>query len=103
MTVMPNGMMNVGRSMGMWFVYLVIVNAIIAHVAQSSFQPGMYHGYLLHQCLLVGFAGYALALCQMTIWYQRSWSLTIKAFIDGLIYAVISGLTFVWMWPGTMG
>ena len=30
---------------------------------------------------------------------ERSWWTTFKSLIDGLIYAVITGQTFGWMWP----
>jgi len=40
-----------------------------------------------------------LALWQLTIWYQRSTSITVKSTIDGLIYALVAGATFGWLWP----
>ena len=55
-----------------------------------------------HVFQLVGataFVGYALALWQMFIWYRRSLSTTLKATIDGLIYALLTAGTFGWLWP----
>jgi hypothetical protein len=43
--------------------------------------------------------GFALALWQMTIWYRRSWVITMKSTIDGLIYACLMGGVFGWLWP----
>ena len=45
------------------------------------------------------FTGYALALWQNTIWYKRAWTTTLKATIDGLIYALLTAETFGWLWP----
>ena len=45
------------------------------------------------------FIGYAVALWQMSIWYRRAWSTTIKATVDGLIYALLTAGTFGWLWP----
>jgi hypothetical protein len=36
---------------------------------------------------------------QMSIWYRRTWSTTIKATVDGLIYALLTAGTFGWLWP----
>lgn len=36
---------------------------------------------------------------QMTIWYRRSAWISFKSTTDGLIYAVVTGLVFVWCWP----
>jgi hypothetical protein len=45
------------------------------------------------------FMGYSFALWQMSIWYNRAWSSTIKSTIDGLIYACLTAGTFGWLWP----
>ena len=45
------------------------------------------------------FIGYWLALCQQSIWYRRSWKLTLKAAFDGLIYASLTAGAFGWLWP----
>jgi hypothetical protein len=54
---------------------------------------------VFHEVALVSFAGFALALWQLSIWYSRSWTVTIKSTVDALIYAVITGLIFQWWWP----
>ena len=45
------------------------------------------------------FSGYALALWQMATWYRRAWNTTIKATIDGAIYALLTAGVFGWLWP----
>ena len=45
------------------------------------------------------FIGYVVALWQMSIWYRRSWLTTIKATVDGFIYACLTAGTFGWLWP----
>jgi hypothetical protein len=45
------------------------------------------------------FVGYSLALWQFSIWYHRSWTTTIKATVDGLIYALLTGAALAWLWP----
>ena len=47
----------------------------------------------------VAFMGFALAQPQQSIWWQRHWSTTIKHMIDGLIYALLAGGVFGWLWP----
>jgi hypothetical protein len=46
----------------------------------------------------VVFVGYALALWQGFVWYSRSLSYTLKSTVDGLIYALLTGGTFGWLW-----
>ena len=51
------------------------------------------------QFLLTTFIAYGAALWQMSIWYRRAWSTTIKATVDGLIYSLITGGIFYLLWP----
>ena len=45
------------------------------------------------------FLGYAGALVQQSIWYGRSWSMTIRTMLDGLLYALLTAGVFGWLWP----
>ena len=47
----------------------------------------------------IAFMGYALALPQFSIWYKRNWGTTIKSLVDGLLYGLLTGGTFGWLWP----
>ena len=99
MTVMPNGMMSMARNLTGWFIYIVVVTGVAAHVAAVGLRPQSHSPYIFHEVALVSFVGYALALWQMSIWYRRAWSTTIKATVDAAIYAAITGAVFVWWWP----
>jgi hypothetical protein len=35
----------------------------------------------------------------MRIWYNRALGTTVKATIDGLLYALVTAGTFGWLWP----
>ena len=98
MTVMRNGMTPMGGIFVQWFLYLLVISALAAHVAQALPATAP-RSWVFHEVAMVSFAAYALALWQLSIWYSRSWSITLKASLDSLIYAVITGGIFVWMWP----
>ena len=99
MTVFPNGVMPMGGTMVKWFVYLLVVSAIAGHTGASALHSGASSSQVFHTVGLTAFAGYALALWQLSIWYRRSMSITLKSTVDGLIYAAITGGVFVWLWP----
>lgn len=98
MTVMPNGVTPMGGLLAQWFVYVLVVTAFAAHVASRGVPPGAPPAHVFHQVALVTFAGYALALWQLSIWYARSWTITLKSTVDAAIYAAITGAIFAWMW-----
>jgi len=98
-TVLPNGPWSMGRNMSLWFVYLLVVGIFSGYVAGRALPPGAAYLQAFRFAGTVAFVGYALALWQMSIWYRRAWSTTIKATIDGLIYALLTAGTFGWLWP----
>jgi hypothetical protein len=38
-------------------------------------------------------------LWEISIWYRRQWGTTLRSNIDALIYALLTGGTFGWLWP----
>jgi hypothetical protein len=99
MTVMPNASFSMGRNLSMWFVYCLVVSLFAAYVASRTLAPGTPYPQVFRITGVTAFVGYALALWQMSIWYRRAWSLTIKATFDGLVYAMLSAGAFGWLWP----
>jgi hypothetical protein len=99
LTVLPNGPMAMGRNLILWFLYCGVVTLFAAFVAGSALPAGASHHGVFHFVALTAFIGYSLALWQMSIWYRRAWSSTIKATVDGFIYALLTAFTFVWLWP----
>ncbi len=98
-TVMPNGQMSMGRNLSMWFVYCVVVSVFAAYIAGRALPPGAPGLTVLRFAGATAFIAYSVALWQMSIWYRRAWSTTVKATVDGLIYALLTGGAFAWLWP----
>ncbi len=99
LTVMPNGSPGMGKSLGLWFGYSVVVGALAGYVAGLALGPGAEYGTVFRIVSTVAFAGYSLAILQNTIWWHRSWGYTLKTMFDGLIYALLTGGAFGWLWP----
>jgi hypothetical protein len=73
----------------------------------------LFAGYLASRALAMGaeylavsqiasttaFAGYVLARWSDVIWYRRSVSTAVKYTVDGLIYGLLTGGVFGWLWP----
>jgi hypothetical protein len=98
-TVMPNAMLSMRRNLTLWFLYTVAVAFFAAYVAGRTLPPGTEYLRVFQIVGATAFIGYSMALWQMSIWYSRAWSSTIKATVDGLIYALLTAGTFGWLWP----
>jgi len=99
LTVWSGGSMGMGKQLGQWFVYALVVGCFAAYVAGRALPPGAPFRSVFRFTGATAFIGYSLALWQMSIWYRRSWLTTTKATVDGLIYALLTAGTFGWLWP----
>ncbi len=99
MTVMPNGMMSMGRNLTLWFIYIALVGLFSAYITGRALPMSASYRSVFRFAGAAAFMGYSVALWQMSIWYRRAWSTTIKMTIDGLIYALLTAGTFGWLWP----
>jgi len=99
MTVMPPGTADMTRELVMWFVYLIVVSIITAYVSAHALLPGAPVRAVVRFAGIVSFIAYAAALWQLSIWYRRSWGITIKATIDAVLYGLVTALTFAYLWP----
>ena len=34
-----------------------------------------------------------------SIWKGQKWSITLKFVVDGVVYGIVTGVTFGWLWP----
>lgn len=99
LTVLPNSPWSMGRNLGLWFAYVVVVGIFAAYVSGRALAPGSVYLQVFRFAGVAAFLGYVGALWQMSIWFRRSWSMTLKATVDGLIYALLTAGTFGWLWP----
>jgi hypothetical protein len=98
-TVMPNRLMPMAKNLVLWFLYSAVVAFFAAYVAGRALPAGAPYLRVFQLVGVTAFIGYSVALWQMSIWYRRAWSTTIKATVDGLIYALLTAGTFGWLWP----
>jgi hypothetical protein len=99
MNLAPGAPMSMGKPLGLWFVYLVVVSIFAAYIAGRALGPGAHYLQAFRFAGCTAFVGYSLALAQDSIWWRKSWTTTIKNMIDGLVYGLLTAGTFGWLWP----
>ena len=87
------------RNLAKWFIYAIVIAVFAAYVASLSLPAGAPYMTVFRVTSVVAFAGYALALWQSWIWYSRGFGYTLRTTIDGLIYGLLTGGAFGWLWP----
>ena len=99
MTLAPGSAPSMGPSLGMWFVYCLVVSVCLGLMTWHVVGPGQPFSYVFHIVGMIAFLAYGGALPQMAIWYRRSWATTLKSLFDSVIYGAVTGAAFGWLWP----
>jgi hypothetical protein len=99
LTVIPSGAPAMGKYLGMWFAYCVVISIFVACVAGRTLAPGTRYPEVFHVVALASFLAYGLGQIQDSIWKGQTWGVTAKHVFDGLIYALLTAGTFGWLWP----
>lgn len=99
LTVLPSGAPNMASNLVQWFVFSLVVGLFAAYIGGLALGPGVPGKDVLQVTSAVAFAGYALANASDSIWKGVPWRITLKFFFDGLVYALVTGATFAWLWP----
>jgi hypothetical protein len=96
-TVVPAGMPQMGGKLLMMFGYNLVVAIVCAYFVSRTLVSGADYLAVFRVSGAVAFVAYGMAYVQESIWFGRDWSMTVKSFLDALIYAMLTGGVFGWL------
>ena len=99
MTIFPKGPINMGKFLGMWFVYCLIASFFVAYLAAHTIAPAAPYRHVFRVVGTAAFLSYGVGQIVSGIWGGQPWSNVAKHVFDGLIYALLTAGTFGWLWP----
>ncbi len=99
MTVFPSGPPVMPKFLGLWFVYCLVIGFFVAYLTWHTVAPGSLYPVVFRVAGCAAFLAYGLGHISNGIWKGQTWSMTLKEVFDGLIYGLLTGGTFGWLWP----
>jgi hypothetical protein len=99
-TVLRSGPTSMGKQLGAWFLFNLVVAIFAAYVTSRALGAGGGYGDAFRFAGTTTFVAYGVGSWSESIWFGRKWSTTLKHTLDGLIYALLTGGVFGWLWPG---
>ena len=100
----PNGVITVfpktdmRRNLGLTFLYFLVVSFCLAYLTSLAHERGAEFMEIFRFVSTAGLMTYLAAIICHAIWFN---SRIIGHIIEALIYAVVTGAIFGWLWPGT--
>ena len=98
-TVMPNGVPFMGKSLVWWFLYSLLIGLFTAYVGWHGLGADAPYLTVFRVIGATATLGYAFAYFPDSIWKGQSWKTSFKFVFDGLVYGVLTAGTFAWLWP----
>jgi len=98
-TIMSPGPMNMGKYLGQWFLFCLVIGLFVAYLAAHTLPTGTHYLTVFRVVGTAAFLAYGLANLSNGIWKAQPWSNVAKEVFDGLIYGCLTAGTFGWLWP----
>ncbi|MDE2150607.1 MAG: hypothetical protein KGJ55_12445 [Gammaproteobacteria bacterium] len=99
MILRPSGPFNMGKNLVQWLVFCLVVSLFSAYVAGAALAPGAAWLQVFRIVGTVSFMTYGFTSLPAGIWWGQPWKTVVKDVIDGLIYGLVTGVIFAWLWP----
>jgi len=98
-TMWPSAPFNMGKSMGQWIAYVLVVSIIVAYMTGRTLGLDAHYLAVFRVAGTVAVLAYASAIVPNSIWWGKPWSVTWKEVIDGVAYGLLTAGAFGWLWP----
>lgn len=97
-TIVPNGTPNMGPKLVLSFLFNLLVGIICAYLLSRFLAPGAPYLEVFRLTGTTAFIAYGVAYFQESIWFGRPWSLLAKNLFDALLYGLLTGGVFGWLY-----
>lgn len=98
-TILPSGTPNMGKYLGLWFAWTVVVALLAAYLAARAcgLDPSV-AARAAQWGAAITFIAHGLGTVQESIWTGRPWASSAKYLLDAALYAAGTGMVFNFLW-----
>jgi hypothetical protein len=98
-TVRQSGVFSMGRAMGAWVAYVVVIGVFVAYVASRTLAPDTPYPQVFRVAGTVAILAYAGAHVPDGIWWGKPWKNVAVDVVDGVVYGLLTAGSFAGFWP----
>ena len=99
LTTIGGGPPQMGKYLGLWFAYCLLVSFFVGYLASRTVDPGTVYLTVFRVVGTAAFLGYGISPIVDSVWKHQAWGTTCKHIFDGLVYALLTAGVFGWLWP----
>ncbi|NIR43364.1 MAG: hypothetical protein GWN99_05440 [Gemmatimonadetes bacterium] len=90
---------NMTKSLIQYFIFCLGVSFMVGYVGYAAIDAGAEYLHVFRVLGTVAFLAYGAAEIPGAIWLGRTWSSVWKSVIDALVFGLLTGGVFGWLWP----
>lgn len=90
---------NMGLNMLLTFLFYLVTSAAIAYLTWAALGRGASVGKVVQVAGTAGVLAYCFATFPHDVWFQKKRRAMAMDWIDGIVFGLITGAIFAWMWP----
>jgi hypothetical protein len=94
-----SGPLKLGPFLAKWFVYCIVVSALIAYLARIALEAGDEYLEVFRFTGTATWLAYSWQGPAESIWAGKPWRVTLKDLVDGFVYGLVTAGAFGWLWP----
>ena len=98
LVVLP-GKPSMGRSLSLWFLFILAVSTFVAYVVGHGNGPGTDGSRIFRVASAMAWIVFGGSALPGFIWEGKPVSYAAKGIFDGLLYGLAVGAIYAWMWP----
>jgi hypothetical protein len=93
------GPINMGRNLGLSLLMNLFVSMVAAYIAAHALGMAPHYRAVFRIIGTIGFLAYAVGPVYEAIWFWKPWRSLAYTAVDALLYGLVMGGTFGWLWP----
>jgi len=97
--IYPADQLNMGKNLLNWFCYCVVVSLLAGYLAAVTLGPSTEYITVFQVVCTAATLAYAGAIWQDVIWAGARPANAVRSIADGVIYGLLTGGVFGWLWP----
>ncbi|HET7042571.1 MAG TPA: hypothetical protein VFI13_11150 [Gemmatimonadales bacterium] len=98
-TVLPNGMGNMGIQQGKNVLFHALVSCFVAYLASATLPIGTDYLKVFQVAGTAAILAYGFTWGHQTIWFGQPFRVSMKYAFDGIVMGLVTAGIFGWLWP----
>lgn len=91
--------LNMAKPMLFSVAWFLLTAAVMAYLGHAALPKGAEFAKVMQVMGTAGVLGFAFGGVVCDVWFQNARRAMILNFVDGIVYGLIAGAIFAWLWP----